>query len=206
MTRAPGAIRRGSWFWCDRPRRIRRCVQTTQLRIQRGNIEQNAAAAPALGDAWQAYDESGRVPMNQLKGQCLCGEVTYRCACEPITTGLCHCKKCQRQSGSSFSVNVVVPRGSVTVEGSAATIRDSIGGSGLSVGRIFCGSCGSTVLTYTDAIPEWEFIKAGTLDDTSVVKPTLEIWCEDAQSWVVQAWVKPEESRQRVDRNLPRPA
>jgi hypothetical protein len=139
--------------------------------------------------------------MSELKGQCLCGEITYRCASEPIVTGLCHCRNCQRQSGSSFSVNVVVPKGSVTFEGSALKVRDSVGGSGLRAQRIFCGTCGSTLLTATEAIPEWEFIKAGTLDDTSDVNPTIEVWCESAQSWVEAA-----PSRQRFDRNLPRVA
>jgi hypothetical protein len=35
-----------------------------------------------------------------------------------------------------------------------------------------------------DATPGLSFIKAGTLDDASWLKPTMEMWCGSAQPWV----------------------
>ena len=46
------------------------------------------------------------------------------------------------------------------------------------------GPAARPIVSYSDGLPEIAFIKAGTLDDTSWIKPTLEIWCETAQPWV----------------------
>ena len=35
-----------------------------------------------------------------------------------------------------------------------------------------------------DAMPGLAFVKAGTLNDTSWLKPTVEVWCRSAQPWV----------------------
>ena len=56
--------------------------------------------------------------------------------------------------------------------------------SGQPVQRLFCGNCGSPIVSYSDGLPGVAFIKAGTLEDTSWLKPTMEIWCETAQPWV----------------------
>ena len=47
-------------------------------------------------------------------------------------------------------------------------------------------------------MPALEFIKAGTLDDTSWLAPTMELWCETAQ-----AWLNPDASRELLTRNPP---
>ena len=48
--------------------------------------------------------------MGKLDGSCLCGAVTYSCAADPVATAVCHCTECQKQTGTSFSVIVAVPR------------------------------------------------------------------------------------------------
>jgi hypothetical protein len=139
--------------------------------------------------------------MSKLNGHCLCGKITYSCASEPLFTGICHCRDCQRQTGTSFSLNVAVPRGSLNIEGQTLKTFDEVGGSGLLVRRKFCGNCGSTILSYSQSMPDWEFVKAGTLDDTSDLNPSIEIWCESAQ-----LWIEPDRTRQLVNRNPPRAA
>ncbi len=42
-------------------------------------------------------------------GRCLCGAVTWELTGDLITTAICHCDHCQRQSGGAFSVNLVAP-------------------------------------------------------------------------------------------------
>ena len=44
--------------------------------------------------------------------------------------------------------------------------------------------CGSPIVTEVEAMPGMAIIKAGTLDDTSWLKPGMEIFCDSAQSWV----------------------
>ena len=56
-------------------------------------------------------------------GRCLCGAVQYRHEGEPTTIGLCHCDRCQRQSGSAFLIGVIFPKEAVMIEGPLATYK-----------------------------------------------------------------------------------
>ncbi|MBX3669605.1 MAG: GFA family protein [Rhodocyclaceae bacterium] len=99
-------------------------------------------------------------------------------------TAVCHCKHCQRQTGTAFSVVVAVPRGSLVMEGAEPHVYFDTGTSGKPVLRKFCPQCGSPLVSEAAAAPDLDFIKAGTLDDTSWLKPQVNIWCDSAQPWV----------------------
>jgi hypothetical protein len=136
--------------------------------------------------------------MVELNGSCLCGRVRYSCDGEPLLTGLCHCSHCQKLTGAAFSVNVAVPKDGLRIEGETLKTFNDVGGSGQPVRRLFCGNCGSSLMSYSEATPDLAFIKAGTLKDTSWLFPTMEIWCEAAQPWV-----EIDRSRTLADRNPP---
>ena len=123
--------------------------------------------------------------MTTYSGGCLCGGVRYECHAEPAMTAVCHCKHCQKTSGSAFSVVIGVPTASVQVTKSTtlATYNDQ-GTSGQSVLRKFCSACGAPVISDAAAFPGILFIKVGTLDETGSIKPTLHIWTASAQAWV----------------------
>lgn len=122
--------------------------------------------------------------MSKLDGHCLCGNVTYSSSAEPAMTAVCHCKDCQRQSGTALSILVGVPRESLELEGDLATFTTIGEDHGQENERRFCPNCGSPVLTTTPVMPDLVFIKAGTLDDTSWLEPQMEIWTSSAQPWV----------------------
>lgn len=96
---------------------------------------------------------------------------------------ICHCKNCQRQGGGAFSVNVVVPADAVTTNGDLKSFLDKAD-SGNTVERQFCAECGSPIFSRLSANPDIAIIKAGTLDDTSGLQPSGEVWCDSAQAWV----------------------
>lgn len=123
--------------------------------------------------------------MTNLVGGCLCGKIRYSSNSEPFMTALCHCKNCQKQAGTAFSVVVGVPKPSLTITGTPKSFADT-GESGKPVHRNFCPDCGSPITTVVDAMPDLIFIKAGTLDDTSKLKPTMEIFYSSAQPWIDQ--------------------
>jgi len=116
-------------------------------------------------------------------GGCLCGNVRYSFEGDPLLCVTCHCKNCQRQAGSSLSVIIGVPEGAVSCEGEVTTYND-IGDSGATVRRQFCGTCGSPVFTRVESPPGMMFIKAGTLDDTSILKPAFHCYTKSKQDWV----------------------
>jgi hypothetical protein len=123
--------------------------------------------------------------MAKLSGSCLCGKIAYVSDADPIATAACHCTDCQKQTGTSFSVIVAVPRESLRLEGESLGSFTTIGtDSGKEVLRQFCRDCGSPVVSLSEAMPELALIKAGTLEDTSWLKPQMHVWCDSAQPWI----------------------
>lgn len=119
-------------------------------------------------------------------GRCLCGKVTYTFEGDPIATAVCHCSHCQRQGGSAFSVNLIAMSSQMTISGELATYNEmGEKGDQVYVRRRFCSTCGSPILSEIALSEGVIAVKAGTLDDTSDVKPTVEAWCVDRQPWAV---------------------
>lgn len=116
------------------------------------------------------------------QGGCLCGKIRYTLKAEPFATALCHCTNCQRQGGAAFSVNLLFAAAQVDITGQLSEFIDH-SDKGDPVGRQFCGNCGSPILSALTTMPGMVAIKAGTLDDTSGVKPQVQVWCASAQSW-----------------------
>lgn len=111
--------------------------------------------------------------------------MTYDVTGDPIATAVCHCDHCQRQSGGAFSVNVVVHESQLAVSGDLATFEETgENDDGVYVLRKFCPSCGSPIVSELTGTEGIVAVKAGTLDDKSDVKPTVEAWCVDRQPWV----------------------
>jgi hypothetical protein len=71
----------------------------------------------------------------------------------------------------------------IAVHGWQASYEDK-GESGQPVYRHFCARCGSPIYSAVAAMTQLDFLKAGTMDDTSSVKPVINVWCKSAQSWV----------------------
>lgn len=118
-----------------------------------------------------------------MTGKCLCGAVSYKIEGDMQMSGVCHCKNCQRQAGSSYSVLFGVANDQIEVSGDLKTYVDTAD-SGKKVDRHFCGNCGSPVLTTLATQPGVTYVKAGTLDDTSVLRPQVHFWTGSAQEWV----------------------
>lgn len=119
----------------------------------------------------------------KLSGGCLCGQVRYSVEAEPIFVGVCHCRNCQKQTGSAFNIVVAIPKPALSVTGAPRAFADH-GDSGKVLSRSFCSQCGSTLFDEAELMPGVVMISAGTLDDASEVAPTMEIFCDSAQPWV----------------------
>jgi hypothetical protein len=122
--------------------------------------------------------------MPEIKGSCSCGKVTYTADADPIFTGVCHCRSCQKGTGSAFAVVVGLPATSVTLNGAVKTY-DSTGDSGKPTHHSFCPECGSQMTGTADVMPGVIMLAVGTMDDPTWVKPAMQIYCDSAQPWVV---------------------
>lgn len=121
--------------------------------------------------------------MTDITGGCLCGSVRYTATGEPAFSALCHCRNCQRFTGSAFETTIGFPTSAVSVQGDLKTYTE-ISDSGQQVRRCFCPNCGSGVIAEADAFPGVTIFLAGTLDDPAAYQPTMEIYCSSAQPWV----------------------
>jgi hypothetical protein len=86
------------------------------------------------------------------------------------------------------------------MEGAQPDTYQDVGDSGLPLLRRFCSKSGSPIFTGAVLTPTMDWLKAGTLDDTSWLQPKVNIWCDSAQPWVQMSDAIPES---RVIRHRP---
>ncbi|MBI3783610.1 MAG: GFA family protein [Deltaproteobacteria bacterium] len=115
-------------------------------------------------------------------GGCACGAIRYECTAEPIMALNCHCRDCQRASGSAYASGLFVPADAVKITRGEPRYHRTTAESGNVNGRGFCVDCGSPVLAKQSAFPIY-VIYASSLDDPSGHKPTMEIYTASAQPW-----------------------
>lgn len=121
--------------------------------------------------------------MPEIKGGCLCGAVRYRAEADRAGATICHCRDCQKFTGSAFATLLMVPKTAFALTGPVKT-HTGVGGSGLPVLRHFCAECGSSIAEEPGTRPGMAILFAGTFDDPSVVTPAREIFQDDQFSFV----------------------
>jgi len=117
-----------------------------------------------------------------LSGSCLCGAVQYSTSSTPAYSGNCHCRDCQKATGSAFAANLMVPETEVEISG-AVRYHETRADSGRWVDRGFCPVCGSHLFGKLEIMPGMLFIRAGTLDDPASYKPALDFFTASAAPW-----------------------
>jgi len=124
--------------------------------------------------------------MTDITGGCLCGRARYAITGEPIRNGICHCRNCQRYTGSAFEPFMIFPAASVNIQGDLRSFG-AVADSGNTVYRRFCPNCGSGVVNEGDGASMIIIVLVGTLDDPNVFVPSVEIMCDTAWSWAQSA-------------------
>ncbi len=116
-------------------------------------------------------------------GGCLCGKVRYEFDREQVISAHhCHCKDCQKATGSGKATIVMVPAAALSTEGEIKTYTVT-GTDGAHVTRGFCTACGSQLISYLQEMPETRFVKAGTLDDSRWLVIDSSFWRCSAEPW-----------------------
>jgi len=118
-----------------------------------------------------------------IQGGCLCGAVRFFATTEPVVARLCWCRLCQYYGAGNATLNLAFAREAVTLSGELADYA-SIADSGNHMHRRFCPRCGTQVTSEAEERPHLIVLRAGTLDDPSLVKPQMQIWTSQAPSWV----------------------
>lgn len=152
--------------------------------------EQVEASAPLLplkrGKSAKSLLSRGETLMETpYLGSCLCGDVQFRANRSPLAMALCHCRICQKQSGSAFSVIALFPASACELTGATQIFRTEAS-DGAPIERSFCRTCGSPIMASSSRTEEQGvvIIKAPLLDRFQDLKPTMQIFCDGAVTWL----------------------
>jgi hypothetical protein len=115
-------------------------------------------------------------------GGCGCGALRYEVSAEPMMANDCHCRQCQRDSGTGHGSYLTFPRAAVTVTGEAKSF-DFVGDNGTVKARAFCPSCGTPVYMLFPSMPEIFIVRAGTLDEPERYQARMVLWTATATTW-----------------------
>jgi len=121
-------------------------------------------------------------------GGCTCGAVRYQVSSEPMIVHACHCRGCQKNSGSAFAVNALFEAGRVKlISGEVEEITvPTPSGTGQDITR--CAKCKVAVWSNYNMGGLRErirFIRVGTLDDPDQMPPDVHIFTGSKQPWVL---------------------
>ncbi|MGD8384425.1 MAG: GFA family protein [Lysobacterales bacterium] len=121
-----------------------------------------------------------------FSGGCTCGRVRYRMESSPLFVHCCHCRWCQRETGSAFALNAMIESDRVTLlDGEPEMIQTpSLSGKGQEIWR--CPVCRIALWShYAGAGAKIAFVRVGTLDEAHRLPPDIHIFTASKQPWVV---------------------
>ncbi|MEN3111207.1 GFA family protein [Uliginosibacterium paludis] len=119
------------------------------------------------------------------EGGCDCGAIRYRLASAPLIVHACHCRWCQRESGSAFALNAMIEADRVTLLRGTPELIDlpTASGAGQRVAR--CPHCRLALWShYAGAGPLVSFVRVGTLDEPDIAPPDIHIFTSTKQPWL----------------------
>lgn len=120
-----------------------------------------------------------------FEGGCDCGAVRYRLLSRPLYVHCCHCRWCQRESGSAFALNALIESDRVErLAGEPEMVRTP---SESGYGQLFarCPSCRVALWShYAGSGPVASFVRVGTLDEPDRLPPDIHIFTRSKQPWV----------------------
>ncbi|WP_265571585.1 GFA family protein [Sphingomicrobium nitratireducens] len=117
------------------------------------------------------------------RAACRCGQLEAVTRGEPLRVSICHCRACQKRSGSAFAAQVRFPVENVRVKGDAKSWTRT-GDAGGEVEYRFCADCGTTVAYTLSSEPQSIAIPLGLFDDPYRFRPAASVYEERMHEWV----------------------
>jgi hypothetical protein len=119
-----------------------------------------------------------------LEGGCACGQVRYRLTSAPMFTHCCHCRDCQRQTGSAFVLNALIETDRIEMLSGAPEAFPMPTDSGRPHDIYRCAACGTAVWSDYGRRTHVRFVRVGTLDDAAAITPDVHIFVRSKLPWV----------------------
>jgi hypothetical protein len=122
------------------------------------------------------------MPNVRVTGRCLCGAVTYSISGEPLGMGQCHCKDCQRASGTGHMSLARFKKEDITIKGQTASYPSQAESGNINT-RHFCPTCGSRIYGENSARPGLVNVSVGCMDNSSWFSPQVVVYVKDRAPW-----------------------
>lgn len=122
---------------------------------------------------------------DRLEGGCFCGRVRYALTSTPMFVHCCHCRNCQSQTGSAFAINAIIETDRIEILSGEPVITELKSGDGSPHDIYRCPGCLCAVWSDYGRRAGWRFVRVGTLDDPTALRPDVHIFTRSRQPWVV---------------------
>ena len=120
-----------------------------------------------------------------MEGGCACRQIRYRLTGKPLIVHACHCRWCQRETGTAHALNALYEADRVLHIGGEPemVVTPSASGRGQRIAR--CPTCRIAVWSnYPQAGEAVRFVRVGTMDDPDACPPDIHIYVSSKQPWV----------------------
>ena len=118
-----------------------------------------------------------------LGGGCACGAVRYRLKTPPMFVNCCHCRDCQRETGSAFVINGVIEADRIEMlKGNPEPVSMPTD-SGRPHDIYRCPDCRIALWSDYGRRPI-RFVRVSTLDEATAFKPDAHIFTRSKLPWV----------------------
>jgi hypothetical protein len=121
-----------------------------------------------------------------MDGGCDCREIRYRLKTTPMWVNCCHCRWCQRETGSAFAINALIEADRVELTHGEPEVINTPSNSGKGQKIVRCPTCKIAVWSnYGGGGDKIRFVRVGTLDNPDACPPNIHIFTTTKQPWVV---------------------
>ena len=121
---------------------------------------------------------------DDLEGGCACGALRYRLALAPMFVHCCHCRDCQRQTGSAFVINALIETDRVILLSGQLEAVPVPTDSGRPHAIYRCPRCHTAVWSEYGGVSALRFVRVGTLDKPAALPPDVHIYTRSKLPWV----------------------
>jgi hypothetical protein len=104
----------------------------------------------------------------------------------PLFVQCCHCRWCQRETGSAFAIRALIEADRVVLLSGSPEVVNTPSNSGKGQKIVRCPVCRIAVWShYAGAGDKLRFVLVGTLDEPDLLPPAMHIFTKSKQPWVV---------------------
>jgi hypothetical protein len=120
-----------------------------------------------------------------MAGSCACGRLRYRMQSAPMFVHCCHCRDCQRQTGTAFVLNALIETNRIDLLSGDPTPSRMPTDSGRPHRVFRCPDCGTAVWSEYGGLAALRFVRVGTLDEPQMLPPDVHIYTRSKLPWIM---------------------